>query len=293
MDSHDWMWWNQSIQQICQQYCKVITMGDMNTHSYHYGCSYGCRGGYNQTSIRYNAVRDTMITAGLHCSTKDYMDSIPSHYQGHTMDLVFTGNPELIRQIKPVHNVTLASDPYPIHITLSVNYNPMIYSKPRTIWKHIEATQPQWDSYKLECDTQLQSVDTWYTSPQINNLLNILQNQSLPRTTRLSHAVYIIEQLWIKIRKCINIAANKNIHKKIIKSYSKKYWRFESRLTIIYDYLQQDNRTNTSELKSAKCTFDKFLYIAKQKYKDHIMQQCEHEKQLKMLYSIFRRLKNN
>ena len=49
---------------------------------------------------------------------------------------------------------------YPIHIILSVNYNPMIDLRPRTTWKHIEATQQQWDSYKLECDTQLQSVDT-------------------------------------------------------------------------------------------------------------------------------------
>ena len=50
--SHDWVWWNQSIQQICQQYSMVIIMGDMNTHSYHYGCRDGC----NQTNIRYNAV---------------------------------------------------------------------------------------------------------------------------------------------------------------------------------------------------------------------------------------------
>ena len=99
INSHDWMWWNQSIQQVCQQYSTVIIMGDMNTHSYHYGCRDGC----NQTNIRYNAVNDTMITAGFHCLTKDYMDSIPSHYQGHTIDLVFTSNPELIHQFIMLH----------------------------------------------------------------------------------------------------------------------------------------------------------------------------------------------
>ena len=67
----------------------MIGCGGINPYN-KYVTTYGCRDGCNQTNIRYNAVRDTMITAGLHCSTKDYMDSIPSHYQGHTIDLVFT-----------------------------------------------------------------------------------------------------------------------------------------------------------------------------------------------------------
>lgn len=121
----------------------------MNTHSHQYGCTQ-CTG----TNIRYNAIRDTMILAGLHCSTHDYMNGIPSHNPGHTIDLVFTTNPELIYNI--TDQSILESDHYPIHITLSTKFNPVVYSQPRTRWRHIEATatDDQWNLYKQECDIQ-------------------------------------------------------------------------------------------------------------------------------------------
>ena len=98
----------------------------------------------------------------------------------------------------------------------------------------------------------------------------------------------------ISINQSINTAANKHIGEKIIQLNSNKYWRYESQVTRTYNhpqYLQSQQLTDTTEYYDTKKSFQSLIQSAKQKYKDHIIQQCEHDKQPKMIYSLFDRLK--